>query len=108
MRPRFTWASASPSSAFFNKVSGLAADTIVGKRKTAHNRIAREQISFVPRPPLGTVFMVDVIDSSPRAAAGCPVSFWDPRGLPPGPAYRIGKRPHKLTIPNPACARQEP
>src|SRR3990170_3216669 len=107
MRPKFTWASASPFSAFINKVSGLAADTIVGKRKTTHSRIAREEIAFAPRTPLGKVFLVDVIDSSPCAAAGCPVFFWRPRGLPPGPAYRIGKRSLKLTIPNPARVRQE-
>src|SRR4030067_2775315 len=102
MRPGFPWASASPFSVLLNKVSGLAADTIVGKRKTAHNRIAREEIAFAPRTPLGTVFLVDVIDSSPCAAAGCPVFFLRPRGLPPGPAYRIGKRSPKLTIPNTA------
>src|SRR4030067_3224099 len=103
MRPRSTWPPASPTSAFFNKVSGLAADTIVGKRKTAHSRIAREEIAFALRTPLGTVFLVDVIDSSPCAAAGCPVFYLRPRGLPPGPAYRIGTRSPKLTIPHPAC-----
>src|SRR3972149_5209935 len=108
MRPRFTWASASPLSAFLNKVSGLAADTIVGKRKTAHSRIAREEIAFAPRTPLGTVFLLDVIDSSPCVASACPVSFGRRRGLPPDPVYRIGKRSRKLTIPNPARMRQEP
>src|SRR3990170_257514 len=106
MRPRFTWASASPFSAFFDKVSGLAADTIVGKRKTAQSRIAREEIAFAPRTPLGTVFLVDVIDSSPCAAAGCPLFFLRPRGIPPGPAYRIGKRSIKLRYPIPhACGK---
>src|SRR4030065_2160624 len=106
MRPRFPCASASPTSAFFNKVSGLAADTIVGKRKTAHSRIGGEEIAFPLRTPLGTVFLVDVIDSSPCAAAGCPVFYLRPRGLPPGPAYRIGKRSLKLRYPiPPACGK---
>src|SRR4030042_5883597 len=106
MRPRFTWASASPTSAFFNKVSGLAADTIVGKRKTAHNRIAREEIAIAHGTLVDTFFLVDVIDSSPCAASGCPVFFWRRRGFPPGDVYRIGKQPPRLRYPIPhACGK---
>src|SRR4030067_3067735 len=106
MRPRSTWPPASPFSAFINKVSGLAADTIVGKRKTTHSRIAREEIAFAHGTLVDTFFLVDVIDSSPCAAAGCPLFFLRPGGLPPGPAYRIGKRSIKLRYPIPhACGK---